>query len=55
MCFKYYGKIIKYKFRTYAYDSSEMKPLKSKPNRDKEKKKAIEAKEAFKEITNWEN
>ena len=54
-CFKHNGKIIKYKFRTYGYDSPEMKPLKSKPNRDEEKKKAIEAREAFKEITNWNN
>ena len=54
-CFKYNGEIIKYKFRTYGYDSPEMKPLKSKPNRDEEKKKAIEAREAFKQITNWNN
>lgn len=54
-CFKHNGKIIKYKFRTYGYDSPEMKPLKSKPNRDEEKRKAIEAREAFKEITNWNN
>ena len=54
-CFKHNGKIIKYKFRTYGYDSPEMKPLKSKPNRDEEKKKAVEAREAFKQITNWNN
>lgn len=54
-CFKHNDKIIKYKFRTYGYDSPEMKPLKSKPNRDEEKKKAVEAREAFKQITNWNN
>jgi micrococcal nuclease len=54
-CFKYNGKIMKYKFRTYGYDSPEMKPLKSKHNRDEEKKKAVEAREAFKQITNWNN
>ena len=54
-CFNYNDKIMKYKFRTYGYDSPEMRPLKSKPNRDEEKKKAIEAREAFKLITNWNN
>lgn len=53
--FKYKKDYIKYKFRTYGYDSPEMKPLKSKPNRDEEKRKAVEAREAFKGITNWEN
>lgn len=53
-CFKYNKQIIKYKFRTYGYDSPEMKPLKTKPNREQEKKKAVEAREAFKQITNWE-
>ena len=37
-CFKHNREIIKYKFRTYGYDSPEMKPLKSKPNREQEKK-----------------
>tara|TARA_B100000131_G_scaffold319611_1_gene365874 strand:- start:797 stop:1228 length:432 start_codon:yes stop_codon:yes gene_type:complete len=53
--FKYKKDYIKYKFRTYGYDSPEMKPLKSKPNRDEEKRKAVEAREAFKEITDWGN
>ena len=53
-CFKYNKQIIKYKFRTYGYDSPEMKPLKTKPNREEEKKKAVEAREAFKHITNWD-
>ena len=54
-CFKYNNDIIKYKFRTYGYDSPEMKPLKSTPNRGEEKRKAVEAREAFKQITDWEN
>ena len=54
-CFNYNDKIMKYKFRTYGYDSPEMRPLKSKPNREEEKTKAIEAREAFKLITNWNN
>ena len=32
-----------YKFRTYGYDSPEMKPLKTKPNRDEEKKKQLKS------------
>ena len=48
-CFKYRGQIIKYRFRTFGYDSPEMKPLKSKPNREEEKAKAdAEAAEAAK-------
>lgn len=53
--FKYNKKYMKYKFRTYGYDSPEMKPLKSKPNRDEEKKKAVIARDAFKDVTDWEN
>lgn len=53
--FNFKGNYIMYKFRTYGYDSPEMKPLKTKPNRDEEKKKAVEAREAFKQITNWEH
>ena len=51
-CFKYNGRIIKYKFRTYGYDSPEMRPLIFKPNRDEEKKKAVEARDAFKQMPN---
>ena len=53
--FKYRNEFIKYKFRTYGYDSPEMKPLKSKPDRDKEKIAAVKAREAFKLVTDWEN
>ena len=53
--FNFKRNYIMYKFRTYGYDSPEMKPLKSKPNREDEKKKAIEARDAFKKITNWEH
>jgi endonuclease YncB( thermonuclease family) len=54
-CFKYRGNIIKYKFRTFGYDSPEMKPLKSKPNREEEKKKAIIARYKFKEIIKFDS
>jgi len=54
-CFKYRGKIIKYKFRTFGYDSPEMKPLKSKPNREEEKAKAIIARDKFKEIIKFDS
>ena len=53
-CFKYRGNIIKYKFRTFGYDSPEMKPLKSKPNREEEKAKAIIARDKFKEIIKFD-
>jgi endonuclease YncB( thermonuclease family) len=53
--FKYRNEFIKYKFRTYGYDSPEMKPLKSKPDRDKEKIDAVKARDAFKLVTDWEN
>lgn len=53
-CFKYRGQIIKYRFRTFGYDSPEMKPLKSKPNREEEKAKAIIARDKFKEIIKFE-
>jgi len=54
-CFKYNGEIIKYRFRTFGYDSPEMKPLKSKANREEEKKNAIIARNKFKEIINFDN
>ena len=53
-CFKYRGQIIKYRFRTFGYDSPEMKPLKSKPNREEEKAKAVIARDKFKEIIKFE-
>lgn len=53
--FKYRNEFIKYNFRTYGYDSPEMRPLKSKPDRDEEKIAAIKAREAFKSVTDWEN
>lgn len=53
--FKHRNEFIKYKFRTYGYDSPEMRPLKSKPDRDKEKLLAIQARDAFKTVTDWEN
>lgn len=53
--FKYRKEFIKYKFRTYGYDSPEMRPLKSKADRDKEKLLAVQARDAFKAVTDWEN
>ena len=35
-CFIFKNEIIKYKFRTLGYDSPEIKPLKSKQNREQE-------------------
>lgn len=44
----------KFTFRTLDYDAPEMKPLKSNPNRNKEKKQAIAAKELFQKLSRWE-
>ena len=52
--FQYKNDIIKYKFRCYGYDSPEMKPLKSIPNRDEIKEKANESRLKFIELTNCE-
>ena len=48
--FVFRGKVIKYKVRMYGYDSPEMKPRLNKQNRDKEIKKAKEAKEYLKSL-----
>ena len=45
--FNFNGQVIKYKCRCVGYDCAEMKPLKSDPNRDKEKELAKAAKERF--------
>ena len=52
--FQYKNDILKYKFRCYGYDSPEMKPLKSIPNRDEIKAKAKEAKLKFIDLANCE-
>ena len=44
------GQVIKYKCRCVGYDCAEMKPLKSDPNRDKEKELAKAAKERFMQL-----
>ena len=54
-CFYYQKNIIKYKFRTLGYDSPEMKPLKSKPEREQEIEEAKQAKEKFIELSNCQN
>lgn len=46
---------LKFTFRTLFYDAPEMKPLKSNPNRDKEKKQAIAAKELLVSLTNYKD
>lgn len=48
--FNFNGQIIKYKCRCNGYDSAEMKPLKSNPNRDKEKELAKSAKDRFTQL-----
>ena len=45
--FNFNGEIVKYKCRCNGYDSAEMKPLKSNPNREKEKELAKIAKDRF--------
>lgn len=54
-CFIYNNEIIKYKFRTLGYDSPEIKPLKSKENRELEIEKAKEARKKFIEYSDCEN
>jgi endonuclease YncB( thermonuclease family) len=54
-CFKHNGKIIKYTCRTTGYDSPEMKPLKTKPNRDIEIAAAKRARDYFKMLVNFED
>jgi endonuclease YncB( thermonuclease family) len=48
--FVYNGKPVKYRCRALGYDSPEMKPLLSKPNREAEKKLAYAAKDRFVEL-----
>ena len=50
--FKYKDELIKYKCRCMGYDTAEMKPLKSKENREEEKNLAINAKKRFEELLN---
>lgn len=50
--FKYNGEFIKYKARCLGYDCAEMKPSKTKENRDKEKELALKAKSRFEELLN---
>lgn len=40
-----HGRLYKYKVRMLGYDTPEMKPLKSNPHREEEKKKATEARD----------
>jgi endonuclease YncB( thermonuclease family) len=48
--FIYNGKPVKYRCRALGYDSLEMKPLLSKPNREAEKRLAYAAKDRFVEL-----
>jgi hypothetical protein len=50
--FEYKGEYIKYRCRCLGYDTPEMKPLLSKPNRDEEIRLAKLAKERFTELLN---
>ena len=52
-CFMHKDEIIKVKCRCNGYDSPEMKPLLSDPNRDKIKEMAIKAKERFCELVKF--
>ena len=54
-CFIYKNEIIKYKFRCLGYDSPEIKPLKSKLNREQEIEQAKLARLKFIEYTNCEH
>jgi endonuclease YncB( thermonuclease family) len=47
VAFEYGGQLIQYKARMAGYDSPEMKPLKSNPNREAEKAAAIAARAAL--------
>ena len=44
-CIWLHNRILKFTFRTYDYDAPEIKQLKSNPNRNKEKKLAIKARD----------
>jgi endonuclease YncB( thermonuclease family) len=48
--FKYKDEYIKYRCRCMGYDCPEMKPLKSNPNRDNEKKLAIQSRNRLVEL-----
>jgi len=48
--FFYRGEMIKYRCRCLGYDTPEMKPLKTNPNREKEKEAAKVAKKRFEEL-----
>jgi endonuclease YncB( thermonuclease family) len=50
--FEYKGDIIKYRCRCMGYDTAEMKPSKTKENRDAEKELAIKAKNRLEELLN---
>ena len=50
--FDYKGDLIKYKCRCMGYDTAEMKPLLSKPNRIHEKELAHKAKDRLEELLN---
>jgi endonuclease YncB( thermonuclease family) len=50
--FKHKEDFIAYRIRCLGYDSAEMKPLKSNPNREHEKKLAIQARDRFIELLN---
>jgi endonuclease YncB( thermonuclease family) len=50
--FIYKDELIKYRCRCMGYDTAEMKPLKSKENREEEKNLAINAKKRFEELLN---
>jgi endonuclease YncB( thermonuclease family) len=53
--FRHHFKMVKLKCRAFGYDSPEMKPLKSLPNREEEIKLAKEAKEYFINLCNKHN
>ena len=48
--FDYKGELIKYRCRCYGYDTPEMRQPKNNPNRDHEKKLALEAKYRITEL-----
>lgn len=50
ICWIWKGEPIKYRCRCLGYDSPEMKPLLSNPNRDKEKEMARAAKARFEQL-----
>lgn len=50
--FMFKGEAIKYRCRCYGYDTPEMRPSLKDPNRENEKKLALEAKNRFIELLN---